>query len=103
ARDLLAELTRQMAADQHRDDLAERTVSDLLLGERDLWIEALRIADGEFQIVAARQLDQLVGFPQFERDRLFQHDVLAGLEAIARDRIMIGFRGSRDIDNADAV
>ena len=30
----------------------------------------------------------VVGLPQLERDRLFQQHVLAGLEAIARDRIM---------------
>jgi hypothetical protein len=34
-----------MAADQHRHDLAERAVGDLLLGVGDLGVEALRIAD----------------------------------------------------------
>ena len=96
ARDLLAERARQMPADQHRHDLAERAVDDLLLGVGDLGVEALRIADGEFQVVALGEHDQLVGLPQFQRDRLFQHHVLAGLQAVARDRIVVGLRRGRD-------
>jgi len=48
-------------------------------------------------------LDQFVGLEQFERDRLFQEHVLAGPEAIARDRIVVGFRRRRDVDDLDAV
>ena len=36
-----------------------------------------------------------------ERDRLFQHHVLAGLQAVAADRIVVGFRRGRDIDHRD--
>ena len=68
-----------MPAHHHGHDLAERAVNDLFLGVGDLGVEALRIADGEFQIVALGERDQLVGLIEFERDRLFQHHILAGL------------------------
>ena len=103
ARDLLAERPRQMPADQHRHHLAERAVDDLLLGVGDLGVEALRIADGEFQVVALGEHDQLVGFPQLERDRLLQHHVLAGAQAVARDRVVVRFRRGRDEHHRDVV
>jgi hypothetical protein len=92
-----------MPAHHHRHRLAQRAVGDLLPGIGDLRIEALRVADGEFEIAAPGDLDQLVGLEQFERDRLFQEHMLAGLEAIARDRIVVGFRRGRDVDHADPV
>ena len=55
------------------------------------------------RLPAPGDLDQLVGLEQFERDRLFQQHVLAGLEAIARDRIVVGFRRGRDVDHLDPV
>jgi len=54
-----------VAADQHRDDIAQRAVGDLLLGEGDLRVEALRVADGEFQVVALGEVDEFVRLPQF--------------------------------------
>ena len=103
AGDLLAEPPRQMPADQHGHDLAERAVDDLLLGVGDLGVESLRIADGEFQVVAPGEHDQLVGLPQLQRDRLLQHHVLAGLEAVARDRIVVDLRRGRDEHHRDVV
>ena len=90
-----------MPAHHHRHHVAERAVGDLLLGESEFGVEALRIADGEFHLVALGNLDQLVGFPQLERDRFFQQHVLAGLQAILGDRIVVGFRGGRNIDHRD--
>ena len=101
--DLLAERPRQMPAHQHRHDLAERAVLDLLLGVGDLGVEALRIADGEFQVVALGERDQLVGLPQLQRDRLLQHHVLAGLQAVARDRVVVRLRRGRDEHHRDVV
>ena len=92
-----------MAADQYGHDFAERAVLDLLLGEGDFRIETLRIADGELQVVALGEHDQLVGLPQFERDRLFQQYVLAGAQAVASDRIVVGFRRRRDVDDRNVV
>ena len=99
AGDLLAEAARQMPAHHHRDHVAERAVGDFLLGVGEFGVEALRIADGEFHLVALGELDQLVGFPQFERDRLFQEHVLAGFQAVLGDRIVVGFRRGRNIDH----
>ncbi len=103
AGDLLAERPRQMPAHQNRHHLAERAVDDLLLGVGDLLVEALRIADGEFQVVALGDRDQLVGFPKLQRDRLLQHHVLAGAQAVARDRIVVRFRRGRDEHHRDVV
>ena len=103
AGDLLAEAARQMPAHHHRHRFAQRAVADLLLGVSEAGIETLRIADGEFEIAAPRDLDQLIGLEQFERDRLFQQHMLAGFQAIPRDRIVIGFRRGRDVDHRDAV
>ena len=52
AGDFLAEIAREMPAHQHGNDIAERAVGNLLFGKSDFRIEALRIADGEFQIIA---------------------------------------------------
>ncbi len=90
-----------MPAHHHRDHVAKRAVGDFLLGEGEFGVEALRIADGEFHLVALGDFDQLVGFPQFERDRLFQEHVLAGFQAILGDRIVVGFRRGRDVDHRD--
>ena len=92
-----------MTADQHRDDLSERAVDDLLLGVGDLGVETLRIADGEFQVVLLREMDELVGFPEFERDRLLQHHVLAALQAVSRDRIVVRLRRGRDEHHRNVV
>src|SRR5205823_1337779 len=61
--------------------------------------EALRIADGEFEAATPGKRDQLVRLPQLHRDRLLQQHVLAGFEAIARDRVMVLFRRGADIDH----
>ncbi len=101
--DLGAERAGDMTAHQHGDNLAERAVGDFLLGESDLRIEPLRIADGELQVVALGRHDQLVGFPQLERDRLFQQHVLSGAQAVARDREVVRFRRGRDVDDRDVL
>jgi hypothetical protein len=54
-----------MPAHQHGDHLAERAVDDLLLGVGDFRVEALRIADGELEVIAPGELDELVRLPQF--------------------------------------
>ena len=54
-----------------------------------------------FSRAAFGECDQLVGFPQLERDRFFQQDVLAGAQAVARDRIMVLLRRGADIDDGD--
>ena len=46
---------------------------------------------------APGQRDQLVRLPELQRDRLFQKHVLAGAEAVARDRVMILLRRGADI------
>ena len=99
--DLLAEPAAEMPAHHHRDHLAERAVGDLLLGVGELGVEALRIADGELEPAALGERDQLVRLPQLHRDRLFQQHVLAGLEAVARDREMGLLRRGADIDHGD--
>ena len=37
-----------------------------------------------FRLLRLASMDELVRFPQFQRDRLFQHHILAGLQAVAR-------------------
>ena len=92
-----------MPAHHDRDELAQRAVGDLLLGVGDLGIEALRIADGEFEVAALGERDQFVGLPQLHGDRFFKEHVLAGLEAVARNRKMGVLRRGADIDDADRV
>ena len=103
AGDLLAETARQVPAHHYRHRLAQRAVGDLLLGVGDSGVEALRVADREFEIAAPGNLDQFVGLEQFECDRLFEEHMLAGLEAITRDRIMVGFGCGRNIDDLDLL
>ena len=99
--DLRAEPAVQMPAHHHRDDLAQRAVGDLLLGVGELRVEPLRIADGEFEPAAFGERDQLVRLPQLERDRFLQQHVLAGFEAVARDRVMVLLRRGADIDHGN--
>ena len=101
--DLLAEAARQVPADHDVDDAPEGSVLDLLLGVGDLGVEALGIADGELHALALGGLDQLVRFPELHGDWLFQEDVLAGPQTVARDREMRRFRRRRDIDHLDRV
>ena len=99
--DLGAEPAVDVAADHHRHHLAERAVGDLLLGEGELGVEALRIADRELEAAAPRQRDQLVRLPQLDRDRLFEQHMLAGFQAVAGDRIVVLLRRGADIDHRD--
>ncbi len=92
-----------MPADHHRNRFAQRAVGQLLLGIGEFCIEALRIADGELDVVALCNGDQFIGFVKFKRDRLFQQHMLAGLQAIARDRIMRVLRRGRDIDDLHRI
>lgn len=99
--DLGAQTAAQMPADHDGNHIAQRAVSDLLLGVGEFRIEALRVADGELEAPAPGQRDQLVGLPELQRYRLLQEHVLAGAQAIARDRIMILLRRGADIDDGD--
>src|SRR5207302_997064 len=44
--------------------------------------------DGELEVFALGQLDQLIGLGKLERDRLLEEHVLAGGEEVARHRIV---------------
>ncbi len=90
-----------MTADHHVDDLSELALGDRFLGIGHFGVEALRIADREFDVLLAGNGDQFIGFPELQRDRFFEQDVLARLEAIARDRIVRTLRCGRDVDDLD--
>jgi len=64
-------------------------------------IEALRVADREFQVLLLGESDQLVGLGELHRDGLLEEHVLARREAVARDRVVRGFRGGRDVHGLD--
>jgi hypothetical protein len=90
-----------MPADHDRHGLAQRAIGDRLAGVSDFGVEALRIADGEFEIAALRRGDEFVGLEQFHGDRLFQEHVLAGAQTVAGDRKVGVFRRGADIDDGD--
>ncbi len=99
--DFRAEPPAQVATYHHADDFSQRAVGDLLLGVGELGIESLRIADRKFEAAAPGKRDQLVRLPQLHRDRLLQQHVLAGFEAIARDRVMVLLRRGADVDHGN--
>ena len=101
AADLLAEIAGDMPADQGADGFADGAVFDGAFDVGELGIETLRIPDGEQQALGASQGNQLVGLGQFQRNRLFQKDVLSRLEAFLGDGIVRGFRRRRNHDRAD--
>jgi len=70
--DLLAEVARDVAAYQRGDGLADGAVLERPLHIGELGVEALRIADGEEQILLLGQRYQLLGFPELQRDGLFR-------------------------------
>src|SRR5262245_31589177 len=91
-----------MPADHDAHWFAERGVGDFLLGVGDLGVEALRVADREFEVATPGQADQLVGFVEGQGNGLFQKNVLAGAQAVARNRIMRALRRGGDVDRLDA-
>ena len=55
--------------------LADGALVDRAFHVGELGIESLRVADGEEQRLLARDVDQVVRFPQFQGDGLFEkHD-----------------------------
>ena len=92
-----------MPAHQRADRLAERAVGRAFFDVGELGVEALRVADREFERVLARDGDQLVGFVQFDRDGFFEEYVLAGSERVARHRKVQHFGRRRDHHRVDRI
>jgi hypothetical protein len=103
AADLVAEVAGDMAADQGADRLAQGAVLEALSHIGVLRIEALGIADREFQAVVPRQIDQFVGLLQGQRQRLLQEHVLARAQAVAGHGKVGRLRGRGDEIGVDGV
>ena len=101
AADLLAEAAGDVAAHQRAHRTAERAVLDAALDVGVLGIEALRITDREFELPPAGDGNQVVGFVQLHRDRLFEEHVLARKQALARDGVVGGLGRGRNQDGVD--
>ncbi len=101
--DLLAEAAADMAAHQRADRLAERAVGRALFDVREFRVEALRVADREFERILARDRDELVGLVQLDCNRLFEEHMLAGGQGIARHGEVQHFRRGRDHHGVDRI
>ncbi len=96
--DLLAQAAGEVAADERAHRPADRAVADALAHVGVFRVEALRVADGELEVSLLRQVDQFVGLRELDGDRLFEEQVLARGEHVARDRVMRAFRRRRYVD-----
>ena len=77
-----------MPADHDRHHLAKRAVGDLLLDVGELGVEALRIADGEFE--PPRRASVISSSASHSSMAMgFSRHVLAGSETVARDRVVV--------------
>ena len=101
--DLLAEARGDVTADQAGHRLADGPVEKLLAHIGVFRIEALRIADGEFQVLGLGDLVEFVDLFKSLGDRLFKKDVLAGRQRRLGHREMGRLGRRRDNDRVDIL
>ena len=101
--DFFGQTAADMARHQRTHRFAQRAIAQRLFDVGKLGIKALRITDGEFQLVLMGDADQIIGFVQLNGDGFFQKHVLASQQRLARHRVVQHFGRGGNNDGVHVV